>query len=74
MNSLIFLVALVLLSVLGGLLLWLRERGPRSMEAHIREFERQREALSPGPMPPPRRRRSPEAGGPDLRAKDPRTG
>lgn len=62
MNSLLFLLAFLLLTLAGGLVLWLRERGPRSMEAHIREFERELQALSPetplGPQPPPRRRSS----------------
>jgi hypothetical protein len=56
MNAIVFLLVFVVLSVVGGFMLWLRERGPRSMEAHIREFERQREALSPGA--PPKRRRT----------------
>ena len=56
MSALVFLLAFVVLSLIGGFVLWLRERGPRSMEAHMRDFERQREALSPGA--PPRRRRT----------------
>lgn len=56
MSALVFLLVFVVLSLVGGFVLWLRERGPRSMEAHIRDFERQREALSPGA--PPRRRRT----------------
>ena len=56
MSALLFLMAVVVLSLLGGLMLWLRERGPRSMEAHMREFARHREALSPGA--PPKRRRT----------------
>ncbi|MFP5317411.1 MAG: hypothetical protein ACLGI2_03855 [Acidimicrobiia bacterium] len=63
MNSILFLVAFLVLTLIGGLVLWLRERGPRSMEAHIREFERELEALSPetpiDPGPPPRRRPGP---------------
>lgn len=47
MSSLIFLVAFVLLSLIGGFVLWLRERSPSSMESHMRAFEREREALSP---------------------------
>ena len=58
MSALVFLLAFVALSLLGGFLLWLRERSPRSMEAHIRDFERQREALSPG-YPPKHRRATP---------------
>ncbi len=56
MSALVFLLAFVVLSLVGALMLWLRERGPRSMEAHMREFARQREALSPGPAAPKHRR------------------
>lgn len=70
MSSLIFLVAFVVLSLIGGFMLWLRERGPRSMEAHMREFERQRQALSPGAVPPPRRRWA----RPEPRVRDSRSG
>lgn len=56
MSALVFLLVFVVLSLVGGFLLWLRERGPRSMEAHMRNFERQREALTPGA--PPKRRRT----------------
>ena len=63
MNSIVFLVAFLVLTLVGGLVLWLRERGPRSMEAHMREFERELEALSPEtpiqPDPGPRRRPAP---------------
>jgi hypothetical protein len=59
-GSLVFLLAFLLLSLIGALLLWLRDRGPRSMEAHIREFERELHALSPeAPLDPPRRRGAP---------------
>ena len=47
MSPLVFLVAVVVLSLLGGLALWLRDRAPRSMEAHMRAFERELQALSP---------------------------
>ena len=63
MNSIVFLVAFVVLTLVGGFVLWLRERAPRSMEAHMREFERELEALSPQtpiqPDPGPRRRPAP---------------
>jgi hypothetical protein len=35
------------LSVLGCLVLWVRSRQPGSMEAHIRDFERELDALAP---------------------------
>jgi hypothetical protein len=59
-SPLLFLVAFVVLSLLGGLVLWLRDRAPRSMEAHMRAFERELEALSPEtPLDPAARRRRP---------------
>ncbi len=47
MSPLVFLVAFVVLSMVGGLVLWLRDRAPRSMEAHMKAFERELQALSP---------------------------
>jgi hypothetical protein len=62
MSSLIFLIAFVVLSIIGGFVLWLRERSPSSMEHHMREFEKERQALSPdswtGAGSQPRRRRT----------------
>ena len=67
MTALIFLLAVVALSLLGGLLLWMRERGPRSMEAHMRAFARQREALAPENGRIARRRSTAEPGTKDRR-------
>lgn len=62
MNALIFLGIAVVLSLVGCGILWMRSRQPGSMEAHIRDFERELEALAPGnpldrsrqrPTPPP---------------------
>ena len=47
MNALVFLGIAALLSLLGCLALWLRSRQPRSMDAHIRDFARELDALSP---------------------------
>ena len=57
-SSVVFLLAVVVLSLLGGFVLWLRERSPQSMEAHMRAFERQLEALSPESWPEETRRGS----------------
>jgi hypothetical protein len=59
-SPVVFLVAFVVLSLLGALVLWWRDRAPRSMEAHMKAFERELDALSPDtPIgPPPRRRRT----------------
>ena len=56
MSAIVFLLVFVVLTMVGAFVLWLRERGPSSMEAHIRDFERQRQALSP--TAPPKRRRT----------------
>ena len=48
MNALVFLGIALGLSLLGCLVLWLRSRQPGSMEAHIRDFERELDALAPG--------------------------
>jgi hypothetical protein len=47
-SALVFLGIAVGLSAVGCLVLWLRSRQPGSMEAHIRDFERELDALAPG--------------------------
>ncbi len=47
MTALVFLGIAVLLSVGGCLVLWLRHRPPRSIDAHIRDFARELDALAP---------------------------
>ena len=60
MSPLAFLVAFVALSVLGALVMWVRDREPRSMEAHMKAFERQLDALDPEtPLEEVARRRRP---------------
>ena len=49
MNALVFLGIAVVLSLAGCLVLWLRNRPPRSIDAHIRDFARELDALAPGP-------------------------
>ena len=50
-GNLAFLGLAVVLSLVGCLLLWLRRRRPKSMEANVREFARELAALAPGPPP-----------------------
>jgi hypothetical protein len=55
MSALVFLGIAAVLSLVGCLILWLRSRQPGSMEAHIRDFERELRALAPdrpAPVPP----------------------
>ena len=49
MTNLVYLGIAVLLSLMGSLVMWLRHRKPRSMEAHIERFARELEALAPDP-------------------------
>ncbi len=58
MNALVFLGIAAVLSAGGCLFLWLRSRQPRSMDAHIRDFARELDALAPG-SPPDRPRLRP---------------
>ena len=48
MNALVFLGIAAVLSLIGCGILWMRSRQPGSMEAHIRDFERELDALAPG--------------------------
>lgn len=51
MSSLAFLAVAVTLSLLGSLILWIRHRRPRSLEAGIDEFSRELKALAPDRKP-----------------------
>jgi hypothetical protein len=48
-TNLVYLGIAVVLSMLGCLVLWLRHRKPRSMEAHMQQFARELDALAPNP-------------------------
>ena len=55
MTSILFLVAAVVLSVVGCAVFLLRQRKPSSLEHGIDSFSREMEALSPQPsVTPPR--------------------
>ncbi len=57
MSALAFLGIAAVLSLIGCGILLLRSRHPGSMEAHIRDFERELDALAPGnPLDRPRQR------------------
>lgn len=47
MSSLVFLGIAAAISILGFAILWYFNRPPRSIEAHMEEFSRQIQALSP---------------------------
>ena len=48
MSALVFLGIALAVSLVGFLVLWYRNRAPRSMDAHIRDFARELDALAPG--------------------------
>jgi hypothetical protein len=58
-NALVFLGIAVVLSLIGCGILWMRSRQPGSMEAHIRDFERELDALAPDRQRPTRDDRPP---------------
>ncbi len=47
MDNLIYLLVALALSLVGSLVLWLRQRKPTSLEAGIDEFQRELRALAP---------------------------
>ena len=62
-----FLGIALVLSMIGCGILWMRSRQPGSMEAHIRDFERELEALAPDrprPRPAPPHGDEPDNGSP----------
>jgi sensor domain CHASE-containing protein len=46
-SNLIYLVIAIVLSLVGSLILWLRNRQPKSMDAGIKQFSKGLEALAP---------------------------
>ncbi len=47
MSNLVYLGIAVVISLIGFLVLWLRQRRPQSMEHSMREFSRELDALAP---------------------------
>ena len=57
MSGLAFLLIAVALSVIGTLVLWMRNRGSTSLDHGVEEFRREMRALSPESRPDEQRRR-----------------
>jgi hypothetical protein len=51
MSSLLYLGFAILFSILGGALIYLRNRKPTSLNAGIEEFQRELRALAPDKRP-----------------------
>ncbi len=56
-GGLAFLFIVVIVSVLGTLVLWMRNRGSTSLDHGVEEFQREMRALSPDKSDDDRRRR-----------------
>jgi hypothetical protein len=56
-GGLAFLFIAVLVSALGTLVLWMRNRGSTSLDHGVQEFQREMRALSPDKRDDDRRRR-----------------
>lgn len=48
MTAVVFLAIAVVISVIGGLIVWVRHREPTTWDSGIRDFAREMEALRPG--------------------------
>jgi hypothetical protein len=57
-GGLAFLLIAVVVSALGTLVLWMRNRGSTSLDHGVEEFQREMRALSPDKRDEDRRRRS----------------
>lgn len=55
MSNLAYLGIALVISLIGFVVLWLRNRRPQSMEHSMREFSKELDALAPSDMPAPRR-------------------
>ena len=75
MSPLVFLGIALGLSLVGVLVLWMRNRPPKSVDAHIRAFSKELEALAPDQEAFPPENRSEATGarpdGPSLRRHSP---
>jgi hypothetical protein len=56
MTPVAFLLIVVVLSVGGGIAVWLRHRQPKSYDSGIRAFQREMDALAPPEERPLRKR------------------
>ena len=50
--NLAYLIGAVVVAVIGGLLVWLRHRQPKSVDANMASFRRGLSALAPDPQAP----------------------
>jgi hypothetical protein len=48
-NAVVFLLIALLVSLLGGLVLWYQHRSPNTLDSGIKAFQREMDALAPPP-------------------------
>ena len=58
MGALLFLLVVVVVSAVGGLILWLQHRNPQTMHSGIDDFHREMRALAPPTAAEERRSRT----------------
>jgi hypothetical protein len=61
-SNLAYLLGAVVLAIIGGLLVWLRHRKPKSIDANVESFNRGLRALAPDNSPGRDARSAPSAG------------
>ncbi len=66
MNAIVFLLIVVVVSAVGGLVLWIQHRQPTGLESSLDSFKREMDALAPpadDPLPKLRRAKRPDRPG-----------
>jgi hypothetical protein len=72
LGNLAYLIGAVVVAVIGGLIVWLHHRQPKSVDANVESFNRGLRALAPDPSSPGSRR-TPAGPGPSVPRIQPRT-
>jgi hypothetical protein len=58
MSAILFLLVVVVVSLVGGIVLWLQHRNPQTMDSGIADFHREMKALAPPTASDDRRSRT----------------
>ena len=72
LGNLAYLIGAVVVAVIGGLIVWLHHRQPKSVDANVESFNRGLRALAPDASGPSSRR-APAGPGPSVPRIQPRT-
>jgi hypothetical protein len=52
LSNLAYLIGAIVLAIIGGIVVWLYHRQPKSVDANVESFQRGLRALAPGPPGP----------------------